>query len=384
MRLIQVLLTLMVTFYLSACAKGAGTGFCSTKLMYVTNPYTSGEQAIRHASEYRAHVFTGTNDFMVTAIVDTASANLVINEKSYAFGDETLTGEKSYDFDNGSEKSIAITAKDNFDIACVSDFAARFALTSKDAQTANVLGLAFSDPERHPHERRSPAFIDQLVKEIGFNNVFSLALCGQRGNSRILLGGIDAGMKKFMRSFIPIIEKTAYVVPALSIRLTDNKKIIGNFPDYDPKTKKGIRTIIDSASSFVLLPINLATKVAKIIKDDAQALGHGNFFPDGYFRTERANSTKTIRFSSLAQIRQFPSLEITFMGFDKKIKALELSPLHYFKEMDLKDPLVRAFGIRETGGDVVLGQPFLENHYTYFDRKNKRIGFGNIDLACTK
>lgn len=126
----------------------------------------------------------------------------------------------------------------------------------------------------------------------------------------------------------------------------------------------------------------MATNLAHEIYSQADALGLMNQIPSGFFRIERSSSLKPVRFNNITQIRQLPWFEITFVGTDNKTKALELSPLHYLKEIDPADPLVRVFAIRETSGDVVLGQPFLENHYTYFDRAHARIGFAHIDLAC--
>lgn len=376
------MLALSSLLFLISCGGGRGTSECATKLTYVTNQFTSGENAVRHASEYRLGLSVGSEDFSVSAIVDTGSANLVINEKNFDFGTETATGKAPFVYDNGNHQATAINAKDSVDVGCISDFTTKFALTAKESPTENVLGLSFGDPLHRPHEKKSPAFFDQLVKQEGLYNVFSLALCRSFGNSHLLLGGIDANMRPLIGNYIPIIEKTAYVVPALSLRTADSKKLLAHFPVYDASERKGVRTIIDSASSFLLLPVDMATALADQVKESARSLDILQQFPEGFFRTERANSTKVIRFQNLAQIRQFPPLEISFKGVDGSIKNLEVSALHYFKEIDVDDPLARTFAVRETSGDVVLGQPFLESQYTVFDRKNARIGFGNIDLAC--
>lgn len=378
-----VTLSLASLLWLAACAESnRGTSRCRTELTYVTNAFTQGEDALRHASVYQASLAMGSDEYRVEAIIDTASANLVINEKNFATGLDSIMGKKPYVFDNDHEKGAAVNAKDYMDVACIDNASTHFAITAKESNTANYMGLAYSDPKRHDHEAKTPSFFAQLVNNEGLEDVFSLALCGSRSSSWILLGGYDGFMESLIGNFIPIIEKTAYVVPARSIRRADTKAVLGNFPAYDPKTRSGVRTIIDSATSFLLLPTEMAENVASEIAQRADNLGILHQFPSGFFRTERSSSTKTIRFNNLVQLRQFLPLEITFVGDDGKQKALELSPLHYFKEIDTKDPLIRTFAIRETSGDVILGQPFLESHYTYFDRKNSRIGFGNSDIAC--
>jgi hypothetical protein len=324
----------------------------------------------------------GAPDFTVEAIVDTGSANFAIDEKNFEYDSETRKSKKPYIFNHGLKKAIAFNAKDSLDVACMDDFSARFLLLSGKNDSLNYLGLAYNDPLHRPHEKKSAPFFDQLVIKGGLKDEFSLALCGQRGNSRVLLGGIDERMKRFVHNFVPIIEKTSYVVPALSLRRADTKKILGEFPKYDVRNRSGLRTIIDSGSAFLILPPKMAKSVSQEIEKEAEVLGLAQGFPEGFFRTERFNSTKVVQFANYTQLRQFPSLEIIFEGADGKMKNLELSPLHYFKEMDDQNPLVRTFGFRESNTDAVLGQPFLENHYTYFDRAKGRIGFGNIDLAC--
>lgn len=363
---------------------GRGSSECATPLTYVTNQFTSGDQALRHASEYRLGLSVGSDDFVVTALLDTASSALVINEKNFVFGTKTSTARKPFILGSGNTSGLAINAKDDVDIGCMLDKSTRFALTSKDASVDNTMGVSFGDPAHHPHEGHSTPFFDQLVREEGLKNIFSLALCRNFGPSHILLGGVDEAMKPFIGNYIELIEKTAYVVPALSLRWGDTKQHIADFPHYNAATKTGVRTILDSSSSFLLLPVAMAESVAKNVEKTAGALDILHHFPEGFFRTERANSVKTVRFLNLTQIRQFPPLEVSFRGVDGSIKNLEIPSEHYLKVIDSEQPLLRTFAVRETNGDVLLGQPFLESHYTVFDRGNSRIGFGNIDVACAQ
>lgn len=385
MDLANRILILLMIFWLPACSGNrVGSNKCATKLTYTTNQFTSGEQAVREAGQYLASFSMGADDFLVTATVDTAAANLVINANDYEFGADSAAGRQPFIFRNGSNESYAINAKDSLDVGCLADINTRFALASKYSDAKNILGLAYGDPDHRPHEKVSPPFFDQFVKTVGMDDVFSLALCGSRGNSRLILGGVDEDMKGFIGDFIPVIEKTAFVVPAERLKLAHNKRVLASFPHYDPITKTGARTLIDSGSSFLLLPTDMAKTLAEEVKKQANSLDLLQQFPEGFFRTERSTSTKVVHFAHLAQIRQFPSLEIDFRGADGKTKTLEISPLHYFKEMDNKDTLYRTFAVRESHGDVVLGQPFLENHYTFFDRKNATIGFANIGIACAE
>ncbi len=175
---------------LIGCGGGRNTNDCATPLTYVTNPQAVGDDAVRHASEYRLGLFVGADDFVVSALVDTASANLIINESNYDFSADTAVGSAPYVYASGNIKATAIAAKDGFDVACLSNTTSKFALAAKDAATDNIVGLSFPDPAHRPHEKKGPAFFDQLVKNEGITDLFSLALCRSLGPSRLLFGRI--------------------------------------------------------------------------------------------------------------------------------------------------------------------------------------------------
>jgi hypothetical protein len=370
--------------FFCACSKPPSLSPCAHELHYITNPLSSGSEALSDASAYMLSFFVGSDDLYISAKLDTGSSLLVINEESFAVSDNTRLGEKAYDFNTSSHTSLAINAIDSLQMGCVEALDTRFALTSKKEVTGNSVGLAFGDFARLPHEANNKAFFDQLVNNNNIKDIISFALCATRAPSYVLFGGINPKMLNKINNFIPIIEKTSYVVPALSLRRADNKKIIADFPIYDPKTQKGQKTILDSAAAFILVTPEMASAMAFEISSQAKELGLYDRLPKDFFRTEPASALHLSKFKSLAHLRRFPSFEITFRGDDGEIKALELSPLHYFKEMSSINPLIRAFGIRESKDTLVLGQPFLENHYIVLDRKNALVAFGDINYACTQ
>lgn len=367
----------------AACNNSQGISTCATELIYKTNANTYGIDAITKSSVYMASLFIGEDDNYIFAKLDTGSSELIINEEDFIAGTNTQLGKSGYSLNMSNDKSVAINAVDSMQVGCSTTIDARFAITSKNLPTGNTLGLSYGDVDRLPHEAYNKPFFDQLVKANGFKDVFSLSLCASRAASHVLFGSIDEKMKGRLNNMIPIIEKSSYVVPALTLRLADSKKIIGHFPSYNPKKRTGQKTILDSGTSFNLFPPEMAESAAAEVISRAKELGLYNRLPNGFFRTDRSASSRTTRFKNMAQIRQFPTFEITFQGVDGNIKALELSPEHYFKEMSSFDPLTRSFGIRESKGAVVLGQPFLENHYIVVDRKNARVAFGDIDYACS-
>lgn len=367
----------------ASCSGQKGISPCAIDLEYTTNVNTYGIDALTKSSAYMASLFVGADDNYISAKLDTGSSYLVVNEQDFIAGINTQFGKSGYGFNYNNNASVAINVVDSLQVGCSTTIDARFAITSKNTPTGNILGLAFGDSQRLPHEAFNKPFFDQLVKSNNMKDVFSLSLCASRARSHVLFGGIDDKMKTRLGNKIPIIEKSSYVVPALSLRMADSKEVLGHFPHYNPKKRSGQKTILDSGTSFNLFPPEMAERAALEVTKRAKELGLYNKLPDGFFRTERSASSRVTRFKNLAQIRQFPSFEITFQGADGSIKALELSPLHYFKEMSNIDPLLRSFGIRESKGPIVLGQPFLENHYVVVDRKNALVAFGDIDYACS-
>lgn len=374
MRLHLLFFTLLSIFTNINCGRSHyGTSTCSTELTYITNRF----QNIDQAAKYQANLLVGEDKDEIAFVLDTNSSSMVVNGKEYEYGVSSVTGNKPYLIDSSVRNSMAINAADKFTSTCAVDVPVRFALTSRSSTMNNTLGVGYPNPQSRTHDRYNLSFLEQLVRTKKYKNEFSLALCGTQGNSHIIFGGIDDHMRGLIGNFIPIIDKNSYSIPAINIRLADSKEILAKFPSSNSK-----KTIIDSSSLFLQLEPKMANALAKKIQSEAESLNLSEYFPVGFFRTERANAIKTIKFQNLSQLRQFSSFEITFLGTDGQEKALELSPLHYFKEIDQANPLVRTLAIRETNNDIILGQPFLESNYTYFDRKNGRIGFANSQLAC--
>lgn len=347
--------------------------FCSQDLNYETNANTAGENAIKESAKYSINLYLGQDNQAVLASVDTATEDLVINAKDF---NEVNIIKEPFVYNYGSSLSLATKARDEIDMVCGLNIRTNMLISASEYSVPNTLGLSFGN------KKNNKSFFGQLVKDYNYPDMFSLALCGFKGRSNIILGGYDDKIN--LHTIIPIIEKSSFVMPAVKILLADTKRSLGSFPKYDPLTKSGIKTILDSASSFLLLPVDISNNVVNEIINKASDIGIIDSFPANFFSTQRGSTTKTIRFANEEQIRQFPKFEIEFLSIDDQKKYLELSPEYYFKAMDKQDPLVRTFAIRHTQSEVVLGQPFMENHYMLFDRQNGLISFGDIHQACKR
>lgn len=364
---------IILCFLISGCAKHHNQ--CQSRLLYNTNPFTQGEVSLKKTSYYEIPLYVGENNDRVLALLDTTSSQLVINNKDMDIGLHTIVDKQHININNNDIKY----AQDDFDVACIEDMQVKFLLTAKEADFDNSFGLAFMDMNNN--DKNHVPFFKQITQQYNIFDAFSLSMCGIRNNSYIHFGGYKKEWASLLGNFIPIIEKTAYVVKALTLRRSDNKILLGKFPDYD-KNDSSSKTIISSASSFLLLPRDMADHIAYEINKRAESLGLSHLFIEGYFNTQRSSSIKIAKFNSLLDIKQFPGLEISFQGVDDNIKNLEISPLNYFKAIDENNPLLRIFAIRESVDSIILGQPFLESYYTYFDLKNGRIGFMASEISC--
>ena len=364
MKLFLLYIVVMISL-ISCYTQSPKTTFCKNKLIYETNSNSAGEAAIKEGAAYKINLFTGDNNESVFANIDTAAKDLVLQET-----DEGLTQNNEIIYHHGSSLIPVYPQKKEIDFVCGLDLNTDILVSSKEYSIPNVLGLSYANN----------SFFDQLVQSYNYENMFSLALCGFKKGSFIILGGYDDSINIISR--IHIIEKSSFVVPALKMLLADSKRVIGEFPHYDKNTKNEPKVILDSASTFLLLPVNIAQEMLKEIISTADKIGIINAFPYNFFNTDRGSGIKLVKFDNHNQIRQFPTFKIEFLGLNGKKEYLDIKPEYYFKTMEPKDELLRTFAIRHTQSDIVLGQPFMENYYMVFDRENGIISFGDINKAC--
>ena len=356
----------MLLSLISCYSQSPKTAFCKHKLIYETDYNTAGEKAFKEGASYKANIFAGENNDLFWVNIDTAAKDLVLGEPQ----SDSLENTAEIPYNYGSSLVPIYPQKKNIDLVCGLNLHTDVLVSPKEYSTPNVLGLSYA----------KNSFFDQLVKNYNYEDMFSLALCGFNKGSFIILGGYDSSVP--IISSIPIIEKSYFVVPALKLLLSDSKRVIGEFPRYDIDKKSGRKTILDSSSAFLLLPVEIAQEMLKEIISTADNIGIINAFPYNFFNTDRGSGIKLVKFADANQIRQFPTFEIEFLGLNNKKEYLDIKPEYYFKAMDKKDPLMRAFSIRHTQSDIVLGQPFMENYYMVFDRENGIVNFGDIAKVC--
>src|SRR5580700_7754691 len=103
-------------FAMSGCHGGRGTSMCATPLIYETNPYTLGQQAVTNTSVYYATLFLGANNSYIEAKLDTGSADLVIGEDNFRVGSYSRLGQVPFAFKHQANESIAFNAIDKVQV----------------------------------------------------------------------------------------------------------------------------------------------------------------------------------------------------------------------------------------------------------------------------
>ena len=334
---------------------------------------------------------------VVSAMLDTGSSDLIImgdsktcpdctvaaNGGVYKPSSEAIDTSEQYEaiYGDGLHFGTAKIFKDKHGLACGDPEApidASFGVLKKATNELNTLGLAYS---RLAH---TTPFFDHLVDKHSFSNIFSMALCGEKKGSAIVLGaGLDDLSGKGWR-YTSIMEEAYYTVAAQNFYVYDWKQtkrgrwekrpgaktLLGSFPFFHATKSGGIgtRTIVDSGSTLTYLPNDVFIKLKSLLRKIGRAQG---ISPSFWEAPEKGHiSLQTI---SSQQLSHFPSMGISFRAETGKDFVLRMPHTHYIKH---SGALHSYYAFAPAGDDaVILGMNFMENFVVRFDRHNKRIGF---------
>jgi len=227
-------------------------------------------------------------------------------------------------------------------------------------QVDGILGLSyFSDLACFPN--CVPPLWDTLLSSIGIPDLFTLDFDFTKGKPQMVMGGTGRVQTSDI-TWTPIIEESYYVV--------DLKEIdVGGIPIQFDSSDLG-QTIVDSGTTLLLLPQKIYSALkAGFLSVDCSAIGicqHaiGNSIFDSCFSYEDiARQTDNLAL--------YPNISFKFPGVQ-----VDLTPWEYLR-LDIPGLCV-SLGIESIDSPLtVLGDTFMRNRATVFDRANKRVGFTN-------
>lgn len=352
-----------------------------TSLDLTHSGITSGLEGTR--GEYYASITVGTpaQDFQV--VVDSGSSNLILlgdsslcnncseepgNKYSPSASSTSQMTDKQIVIQYGSGKLEALEAKDVVGLAGHEPFEYTFGAMTQDAGVPNIMGLAYqalAEPKDAPLE----PYFQALVANAGIDNVFSMLLCGP-GNpgSKIEFGGssIDPTM------YMPVTFEGWYVVQPDSMNVEGSDEPIASFPQ-NANNLEGPNTIVDSGTTQLVVPDDMLNAMVDQINTAAEAAGAKV--------EEIQQSPPTYIIDGEVELSALPTFQVAAGNH-----LYDIAPGTYIQNAKLTNgetvQLIMIGSSDATGGGAILGQVFMANFYTVFDRANQRVGFTPVGDLC--
>lgn len=293
------------------------------------------EEGLEHEpSEYfiELHVGDSNKTQTIHAVADTGSANLILQGKDcqgcrekmrYAPSKFAVSAGDPYSLQYGSGSAMVQPVRDQVGFPCGPSFPYTFAMITESKNIPNVAGLAFPGVMSDPGHRYSvtgnqgqdATFLGQyFAHNPAVPRKFSLALCGQNEGSNIVVGGTDHRVsEQDMTRWTPIVKQTYHVVPALSLWAVQGGKRekLGDFPDSRLSDGYSNVVILDSGSTFTILPPAMLNQLTVRLQGIAQS--YGMRLPSGFWSTG-AGGKAILASKSQLDVTKFPKLELVLAG----------------------------------------------------------------------
>ncbi|MEM7495809.1 MAG: pepsin-like aspartic protease [Myxococcota bacterium] len=336
MRILGVLLAATVCLSGVACKPKVTCGVVRHRVKTDDHVNILVEEGLEHEpSEYFVDLHVGDSNKPQTihAVADTGSANLILQGKGcngcrektrYAPSKIAVAMGDPYSLQYGSGNAMVQPVRDQIALQCGPSFPYTFAMITESKNIPNVVGLAFpgvmSDPGHHRYRTTSSQGKDDtfLGQFFDYNPAvprkFSLALCGHHEGGEIVIGGTDPRVSaRDVTRWTPIVKQTYHVVPALSLWIVDGEKRekLGEFPDSRLSDGYSDVVILDSGSTFTVLPADMLNQLTARLQGIAQS--YGMRLPDGFWNTGSGGKAVLASKSQL-DVTKFPKLELVLAG----------------------------------------------------------------------
>ena len=320
------------------------------------------------SAQYTAEILVGTPAKSFEVVLDSGSSNLILlGGSKFCDNCSTQTGavyeptasstaqlsSDSFEIRYGSGSLKARQVTDTVAVGGHEGFSYTFGVMTHQAGISNILGLAYQSVAQ-PKDAPLQPYFEALVQKANLPDVFSLLLCGEEKGGTVDFGGAAVEPE----IYLPIVDRSWYVVDVDELRI--DGRSLGQMPRYERDRSK---TIVDSGTNRLMVPQKIfdgiqqavESKIGEKLKD----LGGGTLGYDG----------------TLPDFSQLPTLEIVAGD-----NTLSIAPETYMRKLN---SVVAFFAVAPGGDDTaILGQTFLENYYTVFDRANGRIGLTPVGDLC--
>ncbi|XP_064417138.1 nothepsin [Latimeria chalumnae] len=317
-------------------------------------------------AQYYGEISIGTPPQRFTVVFDTGSSNLWvpsaycisdacrIHKKFKSFLSKTyFHGGKPFSIQYGTGQLIGMVGKDTLRVSNFSVWEQEFGesvfepgRTFAYAHFDGVLGLGY--PSLSVGDAL-PVFDRILEQELVEEPMFSFFLNREndkKSGGELILGGIDHSLYKGSINWVPVTFKAYWQI------LMDNVKIQGRVA-FCPN---GCQAIVDTGTSLITGP---SSEIKRLQEDiGASPTSHGEYYLD----CRRLSSMPRVTFT-IGQVEYTLTAKqyATKVSYRRKTRCMS-----GFQAMDI---------MTHAGPLWILGDLFISEYYTIFDRGNNRVGF---------
>ncbi|XP_060786816.1 pepsin A-like [Neoarius graeffei] len=200
-----------------------------------------------------------------------------------------------------------------------------------------ILGLAYKSIAS---DDVTPVFDNMMSQGLVSQDLFSVYLSNEQEGSMLFLGEIDSSYYNGSIYWIPISSETYYQINMDSVSINGQAVACTG----------GCQTIIDTGTSFIVGPTSDVTYLNS-------RLG-ATLDQDGYYKL------------NCDTIQSLPSISFTLNGYPFSIPPSSYVSQDYYG-------CTTRFG-RSAGSLWILGDVFIRNYYTIFNRQTNSIGLAQV------
>jgi len=344
----------------------------------------------------------------MSAVVDTGSADIVLAGYKKLFDPELdlsgATGKKKYgvwlpteeatngllasriSYISGDAKLQKYGDQLNFTCGDTVKENADFNVIAQNNGIKSILGLGF----KAISASKSVKTFMELLVDRGYDDEFSLALCGTKSGSKIAIGGKFSGLSENDIQWTPITSKSHFVVGAIAVSVQgygynkangawEKTKVpgalteLGVLPTFNEEAGRGIKTAFDSGATATHLPYEIYAQIKAIMKTINNSLQDP--LVDEFWDTNPGKPPHYAIDIPQTTVNEFPNFVFTLPGGAQII----VHPDNYLKPFNKQK---RTFVFKPAAGIVLLGQSVLESAIFIFDRANGQIGVSDNSAHC--